>query len=370
MSILLPLHIGQHIARYPILQGAMAVRISGARLAGAVANAGGIGLIASLGIGLNSPYFGKRQFFAANQLALMDELQLARQISPDGIIGVNVIVATRDYLAMARTAAAHGANLIVTAAGLPLDLPEYMEDYPDVALVPIVANLQAAQTLCETWQQRYQRLPDALILENCKAIGGHFASQCQESDTDTLETAIAQLQNYLTRHFRTRIPLIVSGGIWDRGDIDRAIAIGADGVQIGTRFITTEECEADRRYKEFHLQAQARNVVVVPSPVGKPARAIQNQFAENVLAGSPNLEKRCIANCLESCMCRDRGESYCLIQALARAAQGDIEQGLVFSSGAIKPVEQILPVSELMASLTDRSAQQKLNDFFRTPAMR
>jgi nitronate monooxygenase len=349
------LRIGQHIARYPIMQGAMAVQVSGASLAGAVANAGGIGLISSFGIGLNSPYFDqsqkKKRFFEANQLALIDALEKARQISPDGIIGVNILVATRDYPTLAQTAAAHGANLIVTGAGMPLALPQYVRDYPEVALVPIVANVQSAQTLCETWQKDYQRLPDAFILENCKLIGGHFASQCEELDVSTIETAIAQLRGYLDR-LGISIPIIVTGGIWNRSDIDLMFAIGADGVQIGTRFITTEECDADRQYKEFHLQAHAKNLVTVPSPVGKPARAMRNQFAEDVLSNSPALEKRCIANCLESCLCRDKGITYCLLQALSKASQGDIEQGLMFSGGAVQPVEKILSVAELMASLT------------------
>jgi NAD(P)H-dependent flavin oxidoreductase YrpB (nitropropane dioxygenase family) len=359
MNTLTPLQIGQHLVCYPIIQGAMAVRVSGATLAGAVANAGGVGLIASFGIGLDSHYFKghtnphhrKYRFSVASQLALIDELEQAREISPHGIIGVNVLVATKDYLDLAQIAAANGANLIVTGAGVPLDLPEYIQDYPEVALVPIVANVESAHTLCETWQQRYQRFPDALIVENCKLIGGHFASQCQDNDTATIDTTLTQLRKSLAECFGLTIPLIVTGGIWDRSDIDRALASGADGVQIGTRFIATEECGADRRYKEFHLASQVQDLVTVPSPVGKPARAIRNQFTEDAIAQSPHLEKRCVANCLQSCRCRDFGDSYCLLQALSRAAHGDVEQGLIFSGGATQQIDRILPVAELMASL-------------------
>ncbi|MEP0982712.1 nitronate monooxygenase [Leptolyngbya sp. FACHB-17] len=119
--------------------------------------------------------------------------------------------------------------------------------------------MQAAKTICETWSECYDRSPDALIVENCKQIGGHFASQCEASNTETIQTVITELRSYLTE-VGLEIPLIVSGGIWDREDIDRAIALGANGVQIGTRFITTEECDADRRYKEFYLQAHPQNV--------------------------------------------------------------------------------------------------------------
>jgi NAD(P)H-dependent flavin oxidoreductase YrpB (nitropropane dioxygenase family) len=148
------------------------------------------------------------------------------------------------------------------------------------------------------------------------------------------------------------VPILATGGIWDRADIDRALELGVDGVQIGTRFITTAECDADPRYKEFHLRSQSRELVTVPSPAGKPARVMRNPFAENVLSQSPTLEKRCIANCLTACLCRDRGSSYCLLQALGKAAQGDVEGGLLFSGGAVKPVEKILSVAELMDSLT------------------
>lgn len=358
-SILHPLRIGEHIARYPIIQGAMSVGVSGAKLAGAVANAGGVGVIASMGIGLNSPYFHKRKrgsFFTANQLALKDELRKARTISPEGIIGVNVLVATRDYLALAQTAAAEGANLIITGAGLPLTLPESTVDYPDVALVPTVANVQAAKLICETWKIQYNRLPDALILENCQKVGGHF-SQCEQANFPgfSIEWVISELREYLVKQ-DIRIPLIISGGIGDRTEIDRILAMGADGVQIGTRFITTEECDADLRYKEYHLGASPEDLVTVPSPVGKPSRALKNAFAEKAITDSSLLERRCIANCLESCLCRDSRKTYCLLQALSKAACGDIENGLIFSGANLgsrnTKGDRIISVSELMAELT------------------
>ncbi|MBE9181472.1 nitronate monooxygenase [Oculatella sp. LEGE 06141] len=350
-----PLRIGQHTAHYPIVQGAMAVRVSGASLAGAVANAGGVGVISSLGLGLNSPYFGTRlrqgTFFIANQLALVDELQKARALSPDGMIGVNILVATKDYSVVARTAAANGANLIITAAGLPLHLPAYTASYPEVALVPMVCGLEAVQTICQTWQQQYDRLPDAFIVENSKAAGGHIGTTCEEFNSQ-IENVLPHIQNYLQNQLQVTIPLIAAGGIWERADVDRMLALGASGVQVGTRFITTEECDADRRYKEFHLNASSGDVVVVPSPVGKPARALRNAFAEKAIAASPDLERRCIANCLENCLCRDHRQSYCILQALAKAACGDVENGLVFSGANVGRAEQILSVAEVMAELT------------------
>ncbi len=355
-----PLKIGQHIARHPIVQGAMAVRVSGANLAGAVANAGGVGVISTLGLGLTSPHFNqpprRGNFFEANQLALIDELRKARAISPNGIIGVNVLVATRDYATLAQTAAANGANLIITAAGLPLHLPAYTADYPEVALVPLVCGLSAVQTICETWYQKYNRLPDAFIVENSKAVGGHVGSTCDDYSS-RIETLLPSIQHYLHHHLRVDMPLIATGGIWEQADVERMLALGASGVQVGTRFITTKECDADDRYKEFHLQARPEDVVIVPSPVGKPARALRNAFAETAIAvstGSTNsmeLKQRCVANCLKSCLCRDQRQTYCILQALSNAANGDIENGLIFSGANVGRAERILPVAAVMADL-------------------
>jgi nitronate monooxygenase len=362
--MLSPLQIGKHIVRFPIIQGGMAVRVSGANLAAAVANAGGVGTISSFGLGLNSSYFERqrrpRNFFAANRLALIDELKEARTISPKGIIGVNIFVATKDYAEIAQTAAAHGADAIVTAAGLPLNLPEYTADYPDVALVPIVPSVEAAQAICEAWQQ-YDRLPDAFIVENCKLVGGHFGSQCEPGNRQEFSIAatISHLREYLTRQVGVRIPLIVAGGVWARKDIARMLAIGADGVQIGSRFIATTECDADPRYKEFHLNASPEDVIVVPSPVGKPGRALHNSFAEQAIAASPNLEQRCIANCLTACLCRDARTTYCILQALATAARGDVENGLVFSGANVGRAERMMSVAQLMVELT---APEKASD--------
>ena len=160
------LKIGQYLTRYPIIQGGMGIRISGARLAAAVANAGGIGIISAVGLGLNSPYFNitepnvrkrREQFFEANRLALVDEIQKARALSPDGILGINAMVAVQDYETLVRTAAQQGVNLIISGAGLPLTLPGYTVDYPDVALVPIVSSTRGARLICRKWQRQYNR---------------------------------------------------------------------------------------------------------------------------------------------------------------------------------------------------------------------
>ncbi|QLE44420.1 nitronate monooxygenase [Nostoc sp. C052] len=357
MTTLPPLLIGKHIARYPIIQGGMGIRISGANLAGAVANAGGIGIVSAVGLGLNSPYFAikqrKHQLFEANRLALIDELQKARQISPNGVIGINSMVVARDNETLVRTAVEHGVNLVISGAGLPLHLPEYTESYPDVALVPIVSSTRAAKVICRKWERNYGRLPDAFVVENPNTAGGHLGAKYQELGNVALnaEQVIPELVEYLRSEVGTDIPVIAAGGVWNRADIDRMLALGAKGVQMGTRFITTDECDADINYKEFHLHASPEDVVIVPSPVGMPGRALKNSFVKKAIANSPDLEKRCIANCLEVCQCRDHQETYCIIQALDKAARGDVENGLIFAGSNAGRAECMMSVAELIGEL-------------------
>jgi len=364
MTKLPTLTIGQHTAQYPILQGGMGIRISGASLAAAVANAGGIGIISAMGLGMNSAYFDPHEpspkkrhedFLEANCLALIDELQKARALSPNGIIGVNVMVAAHGYEILVRTAAQNGANLVISGAGLPLKLPEYTADHPTVTLLPIVSSARTAKIICQKWQRQYGRSPDAIVIENPNSAGGHLGAKVQDLDSPQFEAdqVIPELIAYLRDDLQQDIPLIAAGGIWTRADIDRALALGASGVQIGTRFITTEECDADRRYKDFHLQAKPEDVVIVSSPVGLPGRALRNPFVEKVLAETtPNPQEPCFVNCLKVCKFRDQRETYCILRALDRAAQGDVETGLVFAGSHAGRAEKILPVSELMAELT------------------
>ena len=355
MTTLPPLRIGKHTATYPIIQGGMGIRISGANLASAVANAGGIGIISAVCLGLNSPYYKKGSLFQANRLALIDEIAKARQLSPQGIIGINVMVAVRDYETLVRTAVESGIDLIISGAGLPLHLPEYTADYPDVALVPIISSTRAAKVICRKWERQYNRLPDAFVVEDPHKAGGHLGAKYAELSSNKLEAAgvIPELVKYLQNEFKQDIPVIAAGGIWDRADIERMLALGAKGVQIGTRFITTDECDADIRYKEFHLHASPEDVEIVPSPVGMPGRALLNQFVEKVLQNSPDLDKKCLANCLQVCRCRDTKETYCIVRALDRAARGNVEEGLIFAGTNAGRSDKIVPVQELMAELVN-----------------
>lgn len=364
MTNLPSLTIGAHTARYPIIQGGMGIQISGANLAAAVANAGGIGIISAVCLGLQSEYFNPEEpspkkrhenFLEANRLALIDELHKARQLSPQGIIGVNIMVAAQGYETLVKTAVDHGANLIISGAGLPLNLPEYAAHNPSVALVPIVSSVRTARILCQKWQRQYGRSPDAFVVENPKFAGGHLGAKAEEIESPEWDTAtvIPDLVRYLRDDLQQPIPVIAAGGIWDHADIVQALAWGASGVQMGTRFITTDECDADPRYKEFHLKAKPEDIVIISSPVGLPGRALRNPFVDKLLAtGTPNPQGGCFVNCLKVCKFRDRRETYCILRALDRAAQGDVETGLVFAGHHTRQDDHIRPVADLMAELT------------------
>lgn len=358
MSTPLPsLRIGKHTAQAPIIQGGMGVRISGANLAAAVAQAGGVGIVSAVALGLNSPYFHTRHrtysFAEANRLALIDELRKARMLSPTGILGINCMVVAKDYPIQVRTAAEQGINLVIAGAGLPMNLPEYTQDYPDVALVPIVSTTRAAKLICRKWERHYGRLPDAFVVENPNTAGGHLGAKSTELGNPVFnaEQVVPELVDYLQHNVGEAIPVIAAGGVWDRADIDRMLALGASGVQMATRFITTTECDADIAYKQFHLHACPEDVVIVPSPVGMPGRALRNAFVEKAIAGSDDLEKRCIANCLQVCGCRDGQGTYCILQALDKASRGDIENGLIFAGSNAGRADRMLSVAELMAEL-------------------
>lgn len=363
MTALPPLTLGVHTVPYPVMQGGMGIRISGANLAAAVANAGGVGIISAVGLGMNSPYFDidekspkkrQEQFFEANRLALIDELNKARALSPQGVIGVNIMVAARDYETLASTAVDHGAKLIVSGAGLPLGLPGLTAHRPEVALVPIISSVRAAQVVCKKWQRTFNRLPDAFVVENPQAAGGHLGAKPEELDDPAIGPAavIPALVKYLADTYDQPIPVIAAGGIYDHDTLVDALALGASGVQVGTRFIATEECDADPRYKEFHLQASPEDVVLVPSPVGLPGRALRNAFAERVIAGElPEAKHQCFANCLQVCKFRDKRETYCILRALDRACRGDVDNGLVFSGSHVGQGDHIVPVADVMREL-------------------
>lgn len=346
-----PLHIGNLTARVPIIQGGMGVGISRAGLASAVARAGGIGILATVGLGLISPYYQKpADFFPANVQALRDEIIRAQSNAGGGIIGINCMVAVTDYEKLVRTSVENGVKLIVSGAGLPLTLPEYVKEFPDVALAPIVSTGKAASVLFRKWERNYGRIPDAIIVESPNYAGGHLGADFDELGSEELETdnAVSSVLAFLRNTVKVDIPVIAAGGIWDRADIDRMFNLGCAGVQMGTRFVCTHECDAAMAFKQTYLDCTEEDIVIIRSPVGLPGRAYRN---ERFMDESRVHKMQCMANCLKKCSYLKNRSGFCIAIALESAAKGDTDNGLVFMGKNAYKCNRIVSVKELMDEL-------------------
>ncbi|MBI1819715.1 MAG: nitronate monooxygenase [Nitrospirae bacterium] len=336
-SILPSLTIGKYTSKYPIIQGGMGIRISASKLSAAVANAGGIGVVSTVALGLDSPYYTKekatsKDYFSANILALQDELKMARQLSPKGIIGVNCMVAISDYEQMVRTSAEFGAQIIFSGAGLPFGLPDYVSNYPDVALVPIISSVKAASIIIRKWERLHKRMPDGFVVETPNSAGGHLGAKPEEiTDPDfRLEKVIPEVLSYLDKEAQLKIPVVGAGGIFNHQDILKIMGLGAHGVQLGSRFVCTDECDASDEFKELFMKAKKEDIVIVKSPVGMPGRAIRSEFTERFEKGL-DVDDKCFAKCLKHCACRDNRETYCIASVLDKAQRGNIAEGLFFA---------------------------------------
>ena len=278
------LKIGDLLARLPIIQGGMGVGISLSGLASAVANQGGVGVISSAGLGVIYREHSK-DYNTASIWGLREELRKARE-KTKGIIGVNVMVAMSNFADMVRTAIAEKADIIFSGAGMPLNLPSFLTKGSKTKLAPIVSSARAAKLICEKWLANYKYVPDAIVVEGPKA-GGHLGYK-PEQITDEhfslerlLPEIVSEVRRFGTAH-DTHIPVIAAGGIYTGEDIYRIMELGADGVQMGTRFVTTEECDASTEFKRSYIEASQQDIEIIQSPVGMPGRAIHNSFLERV----------------------------------------------------------------------------------------
>lgn len=277
--------IGDLTAKIPVIQGGMGVGISLSRLAGSVAACGGVGVISTAQIGWREPDFREHPF-EANYRAIGKEIQKAREIAEGGIIGVNIMVATQRYEEYVKTAVKAGVDLIISGAGLPIDLPKYVEG-TKTKIAPIVSSLKSLNVICRMWERKYKKAPDLVVIEGPKA-GGHLGFSREELDTFTDESYDGVIRSIIEKvkeygeKFSKKIPVVVAGGIYDRADMDHALSLGADGVQMGTRFVTTEECDAAPEYKQAYIRAEKEDICIVQSPVGMPGRAIKNAFMDRV----------------------------------------------------------------------------------------
>uniref|UniRef100_UPI0040578511 NAD(P)H-dependent flavin oxidoreductase n=1 Tax=Alistipes sp. TaxID=1872444 RepID=UPI0040578511 len=346
------LKIGELVASVPIVQGGMGVGISLSGLASAVANEGGVGVISAAGLGLIYKEYSSN-FNLASIHGLKEELRKAREATR-GIIGVNVMVAMSNFADMVKTAIKERADIIFSGAGLPLNLPAFLSEGAKTKLAPIVSSARAAKLLCEKWLSNYNHIPDAIVVEGPKA-GGHLGYKAEQIEDEhySLEAILPEIVREV-HHFESEhdchIPIIAGGGIYTGEDICRTLSLGAEGVQMGTRFVTTEECDADPAFKQSYLDATAEDIEIIQSPVGMPGRAIHSSFLERVKEGLKR-PKVCPFNCIKTC---DISRSpYCIMLALYNAFKGRLEQGYAFAGANAWRAEKIQTVKELISSLKE-----------------
>lgn len=343
--------IGQKEVRVPVIQGGMGIGISLGGLAGAVAREGGVGIISTAQIGFREDDFDKNPP-AANRRAIGKEMKKARQISPEGIIGFNIMVALREYEQHVHAAVEAGADIIISGAGLPVDLPG-MTAGSSVAIAPIVSTEKSARVILKYWDKKYRRTADLIVIEGPKA-GGHLGFSRQELEAysdeaydEEIKRIISVVSEYSAK-YNTHIPVIVAGGIYDSSDVRHALALGADGVQVASRFVTTEECDADIRYKQTYINASKEDIIIVKSPVGMPGRAILNPFMKCVMLKEKMSHSPC-HGCLARC--NPSEIPYCITDGLIAAAEGRTDEALLFCGANAYRAERIETVAEVIASL-------------------
>jgi nitronate monooxygenase len=352
---------------YPIQQGGMGVGVSWEGLAGAVAHEGCVGLVSAIGTGYHGSANPKMRLGrpdgtdALNPPKALEWIVRAARERAEGrgAVGVNILCAIEGYESAVRASIAGGAQMIVSGAGLPLALPGYVGD-ADVALVPIVSSGRALQVICKQWQRKFNRLPDAVVLEGPES-GGHQGFS-QDGCLDPAHT----LENILPEVIEERnrwgdFPILVAGGVWDYADIQRFLALGADGVQMGTRFIGTFECDASPFFKEVILRAKAEDIGLMKSPVGLPARGVRTSLQRRIEAGTAP-QVRCVSNCLSPCG-HGKGAAavgYCIADRLADAMKGDQENGLFFTGTNGAKLRDLISVRDLIEELTHDPGLQRV----------
>lgn len=352
--------IGKYTIKHPIIQGGMGVGISWDKLAGSVSLEGGLGVISAVGTGYyQNKKFSKKlakdkpvdaiNFYSRD--ALFEIIKNARKICGDAPLAANILYACNDYGRIVQDACEAGINIIITGAGIPTNMPEFTKDYPDVALIPIVSSARALKLICKKWK-RYNKLPDAVIVEG-PLSGGH-----QGFSYDDCFKEEFQLENIVPPVLEEvkewgDIPVIAAGGIWDKNDIDKFLAMGCAGVQMATRFIGTFECDAHANLKKVLLDAKEEDITLLKSPVGLPARGVRTNL-QKLIEQNEAPKVACISNCVAPC---NKGEEakmvgYCIADRLSAAYEGDIETGLFFTGATGYKLNKIISVKELMEKLT------------------
>lgn len=355
------LRIGDLIAKLPIIQGGMGVGVSLSGLASAVANQGGIGVIAAAGIGMLE-YDGSSNYLEANLRALRNEIRKARKLT-QGIIGVNIMVALSNFAELVKTSVEEGVDAIFSGAGLPLNLPEYLGKSSRTKLIPIVSSAKAATLLIKKWAGKYNYIPDAFVVEGPKA-GGHLGFKPEQiNDPEcALEKIVVDVVNSVKPfedEFGKPIPIIAGGGIYTGEDMYNIMKLGAAGVQMATRFVTTEECDASIGFKNAYIHASEEDIGIIKSPVGLPGRVIVNDFIHSVNAGNKT-PFHCPYHCITTC--EYKNSPYCIALALINAKKGNLKNGFAFAGANAFKASEILPVGQVCDFIRNEYMQAALSD--------
>ena len=351
-NIMEKLRIGELVADLPIIQGGMGVGVSLAGLASAVANQGGIGVIAVAGIGMSEPDCSSN-FMNANIRALKNEIKKARQMT-NGILGVNIMVALTNYHEYVTASIEEGIDIIFSGAGLPLDLPSLLTKDCKTKLVPIISSAKAAKIILKKWWTKYNYVPEAFVIEGPKA-GGHlgFKAENLEDPAYALENLLSEVlqEIQLFKEISDKhIPVITGGGIYTGEDIFNIMKLGANGVQMATRFVTTDECDASTDFKNTYINAKPEDIQIIKSPVGMPGRAIINDFIKDVIEGK-KAPFVCPFHCIVTCKFKE--SPYCIALALINAKKGILKNGFAFAGVNAYRATEILPLKKVIEDIRE-----------------
>ncbi len=355
-------NIGDLQIKVPVIQGGMGIGISLSGLASAVANQGGVGVISAVGIGMFEKDFA-RNFILANIRALKREIAAARE-KTSGVIGVNIMVALTNFSDLVKTSIAEKADIIFSGAGLPLNLPSFLTKESKTKLVPIVSSGRAAALICKKWKEVYDYLPDAIVVEGPKA-GGHLGFKREQLDNPdfALEKLVPEVISEV-KHFEEKyqisIPVIAAGGIYSGSDIRKIMDLGAAGVQLGTRFVTTHECDASEEFKLAYINSTEADMEIIKSPVGLPGRAIRNEFIEKINRGEKRPVK-CPYKCLKTCDVEKT--PYCIFAALLNAMKGNFFNGYAFAGSNAWRTSKIISVKETFEEIKQEFKAAVANRF-------
>lgn len=343
--------VGDKQSKYPIIQGGMGVGVSMHNLAGNVSKEGGIGIISTADIGYQEEDFAKEPM-KANLRAIGKEIKKAREIAgEDKIIGVNIMVALKNYSEIVKECVKQKIDLIISGVGIPKELPEYVKG-SNTKIAPIVSSLRCCELIVTHWMKKYDYVPDMIVIEGPEA-GGHLgfkSEELNESAKPKLENITTEVVEYIKeveKETGKSIPVISAGGIWDSKDIKRFLDLGASGVQMATRFVTTNECDASTEFKEAYVNAKPEDIKIIKSPVGMPGRAINNNFIKKMETEKCKIDK--CYNCIKTCNVAN--SPYCITRALINSVKGKIDDGLIFCGSNVSKIKEIVSVHDLMQEL-------------------